>query len=332
MDDVDVRERLRRASAMVSPSPQDPLERLARRRERRKRRERLMAGGVAIALLIGLVGGTVAVLGHIGVRQGPTSGGRDGAMGRLGHRTGSVRALNDGSYVYRTETLTSQGYFTAGSTTLDHLGFTITTWWANDGSGRVGSVCLTPDCQSSYGFGPTGVFGPGGFPTDDDMTGLSTDPAALLVQLEARSADGGSSPEPAFSPGPELTPGVTVGTVLDAIVNILEDPNGSPELKAACFDVARSMPSVAETDGVTDPAGRPAVRLRFAMDTWSSVDYFFDPATHLLMAEDSGGVGSPDQRSTTIYNMGVVDSTDAEPTAGQWLFPPAPQPSPSPSR
>ena len=68
------------------------------------------------------------------------------------------------------------------------------------------------------------------------------------------------------------------------------------------------------------------------MDTWSSVDYFFDPATHLLMAEDSGGVGSPDQRSTTIYNMGVVDSTDAEPTAGQWLFPPAPQPSPSPSR
>ena len=56
---------------------------------------------------------------------------------------------------------------------------------------------------------------------------------------------------------------------------------------------------------------------------------FFDPTTHLLMAEDSGGVGSADQHSTTIYNVAIVGSTDATPSADQWLFPEAPQPSPS---
>jgi hypothetical protein len=226
--------------------------------------------------------------------------------------------------VYRTGSTTAQGFFTAGSTTMGHFGFTITSWWASDGSGRFEHDCITPDCESGYGFPPTGVFEPGRFPTDDDMTGLSADPAELLTQLEARSGDGGRSPEPAFSPGPELAPGVTVGTVLDAIVNILEDPNGSPELKAACFDVARAMETVEETDGVTDPVGRPAVRLRFAMDTWGSVDYFFDPASHLLMATVSGMDGNGDAGGSTIYSEAIVDSTDATPTGDQWLFPPAP--------
>jgi hypothetical protein len=326
---TDLGERLRR-SGRALPAPQDdPLERLIRRRDRKRRNERLLAAAVSLALVGGVLGGTLAVLSHVGSGRGQQSPAAGGNVlgGSLGPRTGSAPALADGSFVYRTQVHSSQESFTAGSSTVDHLSFMIQTWWANDGSGRVEYTCITPDCENSYGFGPTGVFDPGQFPTDDDMTGLSADPEKLVLELIARSSDDGSSPEPAFSPGPELKPGVTVGAVLDAIVNILDDPNGSPELKAACFDVARSMPTVEEADDASDPAGRPAIRLRFSMDTWGSVDYFFDPATHLLMAEVSGGAGTGDAGSTTIYNEGIVDSTDATPTADQWLFPEAP-PSP----
>jgi hypothetical protein len=325
---IDLGERLKRASRALPAPGDDPLDRLVRRRDRARRNERLLAGAVSLALVGGVLGGTLAVLGHVGSGRGQQSPAAGGNVlgGSVGPLTGSAPALADGSFVYRTQTLSSQGFFTAGSTHMDELGFTITTWWANDGSGRVEYTCITPDCENSYGFGPTGVFEAGAFPTDDDMSTLSSDPEKLRVELVARSSDGGSSPEPAFSPGPETKPGVTVGTVLDAIVNILDDPNGSPELKAACFDVARTMPTVEEADDVSDPAGRPAIRLRFSMDTWGSVDYFFDSSTHLLMAEVSGGAGTGDTGSTTIYNEGIVDSTDATPTADQWLFPPAPQP------
>jgi len=316
--------RLQRSGAGLPPPGGDPLERLVRRRDGKRRNERLMAGVVSLALVGGVLGGSLVVLQHMSRAPGHV------AIGPMGARTGTAPALPDGSYVYRTATLTSQGYFTVGSNQLDHLAFTMTTWWANDGSGRVEHGCITSGCETSYGFGPSGVFDAGAFPTDDDVTGLSSDPQTLLTQLEARSGAGGNSPEPAFSPGPELADGVTVGAVLDAAVNILEDPNGSPELKAACYDVIRGMPTVEETDGVTDPAGRPAVQLRFEMDTWGPVDYFFDPTTHLLMAEDSGGVGSADHHRATIYHVAIVGSTDATPAADQSLFPEAPQPSPSP--
>ena len=317
-NDSELGGRLRRAAQMVKV-PDDPFERLQRRRRVKQRNERLMAGAVSMVLVGGLVAGTLTVLAHARHGSGTILPGSNGQGLRGGVMQGL--GLEPGDYVYRTVTLTSQGYFTAGSTQLDQLSFTLETWWASDGSGRVEYTCITPDCDTQYGFGPAGVFGPGGFPTDDDMTGLSGDPAELLPQLEARSVDGGQSPEPAFSPGPELTPGVTVGSVLDAVVNILEEPNGSLELKAACFAVASDMPSVERTDDATDPAGRPAIRLRFSMDTWGSADYYFDPSTHLLMAETGGGAGTPEEHSSWIYDMGIVGSTDDKPGDGHWLFP-----------
>jgi hypothetical protein len=321
---TDLGERLRVAGTNLPAPEGDALERLVRRRERGRRNERVLSAVVSLALVGGVLAGTLVVFGRVGGTGTSAGSGGDYHLGtHLGMRTGSAPALADGSFVYRTQTVTTHG---DGVVDPADLAYTITTWWANDGSGRLEYSCITPpDCQSENGFGPTGVFGPGAFPTDDDMTGLSSDPDKLVLELIARSGDGGSSPEPAFSPGPELKPGVTVGTVLDAIVNILDDPNGSPELKAAAFDVARSMPTVDEADGMTDPAGRSAIRLRFSMDTWGSVDYFFDPATHLVMAEVSGGPGTTDASSTTIYDEGIVDSTDATPTADQWLFPQAPQ-------
>jgi hypothetical protein len=146
------------------------------------------------------------------------------------------------------------------------------------------------------------------------MTGLSTDPAALKEQLLERTAPGGSSPEPPVSPGPDLAPGVTEGGLLYAIDSLLQDPNGSPEVKAAVFEVARSLSSVKESTGV-DPAGRQAIVLDLAYGTpLFPQGYFFDPATHLLMA-----IRSSDD-VYQLYDRGIVDSTDAVPSGDQWLF------------
>ena len=293
---------------MVNP-PDEPFERLQRRRGRKHRNERLLAGAVSLALVGAVLGGTLLVLGN---RQHGTPGSQPGSSGShpLGAAgmTGAAPAMPAGAFAYVKQIMVQpQGTMT------------IETWWAADGSGRLEHSCSNPDCTKDYGFPPSGVFEPGKFPTDDDMTGLSSDPATLQAQLIVRTAPGGRSPEPAFSPGPELAPGVTVGSLLDAIVNILEDPNGSPELKAAAFDVAAAQPGVQQRSGV-DPAGRPATILEFAMDTGGPVDYSFDPTTHLLMAE-----GAPGQDSTyTLYDRGIVASTDAAPTGDQWLFPSAP--------
>jgi len=42
-----------------------------------------------------------------------------------------------------------------------------------------------------------------------------------------------------------------------------EEANGSPDLRAALFQVAERIPGVQITEDTTDPAGRPATRLDF---------------------------------------------------------------------
>jgi hypothetical protein len=308
----DLGERLRRAGELVPP-PDDPFDRLVRRRDGHRRRERIVAGAVAMVLAVGVLGSALFVLSRAG-RHGtgtPATGstGQKNPTIKKGKMQGTHLALADGQYLYRRWT-----------NMRSDVAFVVETWWANDGSGRVEVRCITPNCDQSYGFGPQGTFGPGQFPTDDDLTGLSTDPSELLSQLLARTAPGGSSPEPPVSPGPELKPGVTVGGLLYAIDSLLEDPNGSPDLKAAVYDVTAGAETVQVTEGMTDPAGRPATVLEFAYGSDPAMDYYFDPTNHLLMA-----ITSPlDQCGFSTFDQGIVDSTDATPTGGQWLFPESP--------
>jgi hypothetical protein len=288
--------------------PDDPYERLLRRQDRGRRRERVVAGALALALMAGLVGGGLVALGRVGGH----------GTARTGAGLGPVApALGDGQYLYVRWTMVDP---TVGSVTQS--------WWGTDGSGRTQFDCTVAGCDQpkcnesgsfcdSYSGPPDATYGPGRFPTDDDLTGLSTDPDELLPQLLARTAPGGHSPEPAFSPGPELTPGVTMGSLLDAIENILEDPNGTPELKVAVFQVASGLQGVTVDRGVTDPAGRPATSLTFTVED-AQRSYFFDPNTGLLMA-----VSWPSTPGTHwLYDQGIVPSTTATPSGDQWLFPP----------
>ncbi len=307
----DVGDRLRRSTQEVNPPDGDPFERLQRRRARKHRRERLLAGGISVALVGALIAGSLMVLHGTRTRAG---GAASGGAASGGGPSVPVE-LQPGQYLYMKQTLVLHGDT-----------FTTETWWATDGSGRQRITCSTKDCvtdsgpgyTSAYGTEGDETFGPGRFPTDDDLTGLSTDPDTLRQQLIDRTAPGGRSPEPAFSPGPELGPGVTVGGLLSAIANILQDPNGQPALKAAVFEVAAGVPGVDVRTGTTDPDGRVATSLRFPVEFGATFDYYFDPTTELLM-----GYAPTGTEYFTEFDQGIVGSTDITPTGDQWVFPPA---------
>jgi hypothetical protein len=133
-----------------------------------------------------------------------------------------------------------------------------------------------------------------------------------------RTSPSGRSPEPAFSPGPEFTPGVTVGSVLDAVEKILTDPNAQPDLQGAVFQVASGMDGVLVREHQLDPAGRAATVLVVpGIDGGAASNWYFDPATSLIM-----GYGPTDGSREFTFDQGIVDSTEAVPSGDQWLFPP----------
>jgi hypothetical protein len=305
---TDLREPLDRASKLVS-NPADPYGRLVARRTRKRRNERLTAGFVALVVVGAAIGVTAAAL-HSTSRHRRTTGSGS-----------SAPALQPGQYLYRQETIQPGPD--------DPNGVVIQTWWATDDSGRVTDVCPDP---CNYGV-DAGTFGPGKFPGDSDVSGLSTDPDVLFDQMIQRTSPSGSSPEPAFSPGPELASGVTAGSLRVAVQELLMDPNGSPDLRAALFEVAQRIPGMEVTEGTTDPSGRPATKLSFELPrlpgepggTW---ELYFDQASGQMMAERfvaAPGAASP---GGMVFNEGIVDSIDVVPTGDQWLFPPAPVPSP----
>jgi hypothetical protein len=301
MDDRDLGTRLRESSRRVMPTIElDAVERgRAAGRRRRQRRDAAAAVVVSVAVIGGLFAG-LRFQSHSGtaVRAGDGSG-----------TIAAQPALAAGEFLYIKRAIVSD----AGRIVTQ-------TWWGTDGSGRIDFHCTIPNCGDVYGSGPTGTFGPGKLPTDDDVTGLSSDPSVLLGQMEQRTAPGGRSPEPEFSPGPQLTAGVTAGSLWDAASNILDDPTGGPDLRAALFDVVSGIPGVVVHHDVTDPVGRSAVGLELAsIGAGGGASWlYFDPTTHQLMA-----AGAPGSSDYTLYDEGVVTSTESAPSDGQWLFPPA---------
>jgi hypothetical protein len=267
---------------------------------------------VSLALVAALVVGSLAV-----IDATRTGNGNPAAGGGRGEGPATPVELLPGQYLYMRQTLAYHG----GT-------FSTETWWATDGSGRMRITCSTRDCVTDTGPGYLGAYGSPGdetfaagkFPVDDDPSGLSTDPDTLRQQLVERTAPSGASPEPVFSPGPELAPGVTVGSVLYAIENLLNDPNGDPAVKAAVFQVAGGLEGVQTRTGGTDPVGRPATVLIFpGVDGGPASNWYFDPASYQFM-----GNGPANGTKLITVEQGSVVSTDVTPTGDQWFFPPAP--------
>jgi hypothetical protein len=291
----DLGERLRRAGELVA-APERPFERLLERRDRRRRRERLLAGGVGMAVAVAAIGGAVFAVGRA---EAPSPGLSAEAKAR-----DPRLILDPGEFSYVRTVRTSE----TGQAVVE-------TWWGPDGSGRVRSSSTDPN----YGVPGEGSWGSGDFPIESDLSGLSTDPSVLVQQIRERSAPGGASPQPDVTPGDGQSQ--ESGSLWRAIDRLLELPNSTPELRSAIYEVAAGVPGVEETTGASDPVGRDALMLEFVSEG-ERQDLFFDPQTlQLMAATDVALSGEHGAVHEIVVEAGIVDSTEATPDADERFFP-----------
>jgi hypothetical protein len=279
---TDLRNDLERARTSAPPIRLD-LNDVYRRQDTKEVRRRvgalILALGICAALVVGLLSVVRAQPGH-------------GAAPAFGDPSGPSLALADGEYVYTQVHCVVQGQRNDGLSCPD-----VQTWWALDGSGRT----ISGEQDET--------FEPGRFPTDTgDLSYLSLDAATLEQQLRDRTAPGGASPEPyaEFTPGPGQEGHVTAGLVR-AIGELLFDPNATPGLKAALFDVLAGLQGMHVVEGSADPVDRPAIELR--IETEEQVhQWWFDPQTYqLLEYQDAYADGT--SLIWIVQRSGVTDST-----------------------
>jgi len=197
-------------------------------------------------------------------------------------------------------------------------------WWALDGSGRI----KVDQSDDAYGLPDPGTYGPGQYPHETDLSGLSTDPGTLADQIRGRSGPGGSSPQPAVTPGPGQEP--TTGGLWRALVDLLDEPNATPALRAALFTVGQGITGVETLSGVQDPMGRPAVALRITTEG-ARHEIFFDPSTLQPMAFTDTGLDGTWNGTMIVAEAGFTANTTDTPQGDQRFFPPMEGPVPSPS-
>jgi hypothetical protein len=309
--DEELRERLRRASGMIRP-PEDPLEGLHRRRVAKRRHDRLAAGGVALVLFVAAVGGSLYALrgGSQGLRH--AAGGGDPSL-----------VLAPGQYFYGRMTIVLPTETDGENIMMQGGTVVIESWWAEDASGRLRGT----NDGAGYGLPQEGTWEAGEFPIVDDISELSLDPATLYEQLRQRSAPDGASPQPLVTPTGNDQSSET-GGLWRAVKYLLEWPNATPEFRAALLQAAELVPGVHRVEGVTDPVGRSAYGLTIDIENFSDrIDV--DPTTLQPLALES----TLDGQTSALYQIweeGIVDSTEAPPSGGQWFTPEPTEPMPEP--
>jgi hypothetical protein len=309
---MDETKQLLERAAAAAPPPSLDREVLGRRRDRRRRRERLFAGAVGLGVTAALIAWALVTVPLESSGSVPSQGNPLPAA-----TTAPLTAAAGQYYVQRIRETTTCATTTCpgGDVGVDLLA---TIWWAPDMSGRIDAPRHT-----NYGL-HAGTYAPGSFPTEGDTSAFPTEPPALQAFLLDRSASGGASPGPGE---PTPTPGVDgrTGDLWRSIANLLADPaaygDTTPALRAALAEVAAGLPMATVHTGATDPAGRPAIRIR--VHAFQAVtDLFIDPASHdLLSVVDTMGDGWVG--TYTVLRAGVTDSTDVMPTADQSSIPAA---------
>jgi hypothetical protein len=314
MDDTRIDQKLRTVRDVSRP-PEPAYERLLRRRDRKRRNARVASAVTAFVVAAGAVVGVALAFGmHGSDKQAPHVPATNPVNPEL--------VAQPGQYYYW-KTVRPM----PGEDVIEEI------WWGEDGSGRY----QADSTNRNYGTPKSQTWGPGDFPgmfpLETDLSKLSTDPVALLEQLQERTASGGASPEPQVTVGPGLSP--ETSSLWRSIANLVGMGNATPSLRAAIFDVTRGLPGVEERSGKLDPVGRTAVTLSVQLGDYycgGEDTMYFDPETHLLLASD-GDLGCVP--SLIVVAGGIVDSRSEVVSPGEGLIPEPsaelPEPSPSPS-
>jgi hypothetical protein len=147
---------------------------------------------------------------------------------------------------------------------------------------------------------------------------LPTEPAALRNAIEGQP--GGSAP-------PQAASSQNGNTTVQRLLEILEEPEASPQLAAAAFAALGEIPGIKHEGEATDAAGRKGEALSSEDDTGFGRRVIFDPATSKVLSNAEMVLGAP---STKTYGVpagtvfrekaflasGVVDSDRATKPAG----------------
>jgi hypothetical protein len=224
-----------------------------------------------------------------------------------------------GQFVYTKSTSVNIDMWAPGD---GHEAFSVTqpvtreAWIGLDGSGRLlqtnGTASFpTPADEAAWrdagspglrnGATSDDAFAAGGL-SFVDLSGLPTDPDALLQVIEERSIVGGP-------PGDAET--------FTLIGDLLRETYATPELRASLYEVAAGLPGVQLVGNVRDASGRPGIAVAYDHDGARN-ELIFDPETAVLLGEstvvtDVGAMGLPMETvlSSAVYlASGVVDSTD----------------------
>ena len=255
---------------------------------------------------------------------GPGRRGAGGSRGAASRRRSRRRkqpaapAPEPGQFVYTKSTSVNIGMWAPGG---GHEAFSVTqpvtreAWIGPDGSGRLlqtnGTAAFpTPADEAAWkaagspdlrdGATSDDAFAAGGL-SFVDLSGLPTDPDALLQVIEDRTIVGGP-------PGDAET--------FTLIGDLLRETYASPALRAALYEVAAGLPGVELIGNVRDASGRPGVAVAYEHDGARN-ELIFDPETAVMLGESSvvteaGAMGLPvgTVLSSAVYlASGVVDST-----------------------
>jgi len=134
------------------------------------------------------------------------------------------------------------------------------------------------------------------------LSGLPTDPEALRLKVENRSAGSAAvEPSPADSP--------RGGATVERLLNILSEPIASPALRAAAFDALAEVPGIGLRRGVVDAAGRRGDAIGWTRGRGFGRRYIFDPRTAKILAEAEMIIGSPSTREYGVPAETVFQET-----------------------
>ena len=285
--------------------PREPqaLRLLRERRDRRTLRRRVAAGAVGVAITVVIAGVGVAVL-EADDALPPVPGGSANPTVPL--------TADPGDY-----------YYTRAWSWYPGEGISVGEMWVGpDGSGRMlreeRSHLQSPEDQ---------MFGSGDFP-GVFVPELATDPGELLRQLTERASTG--QPLATTSPGRTVERSKLLRSLEDLFANTLSDRFVVvvPEQKLALFQVASTLDEIVVEEAMTDPFGRPAVRLSWVVDyetgSGSLVVWYFEPSTGQFMGELWVDARSGEIESAHfVTHAGVVPSREDRPTPGASYVPEA---------
>ena len=299
--------------AQQAPAPDFSIDDVLRRRGRLERRRRLTAGIVAGGITLALVALALTSFGPLGTDRIQVPHG--GAGLPPASRQPVTVGPNDYTYqhvVYSRECPgTPDGDTTVGVVEGEAVcpGSTVDleSWWKADGSGRI-----MVNEKKNYGI-DAGVFAPGEFPTEGDLSAFPLNPDDLRAFLLERSASDGASPRPDVTPSPGVP--LEEGLLWNAIQDYLGDTqylNTTPALRASMLEVLATLPMVNVDLQGHDSVGRDAIALRFVAYA-ADIVVFVDPATHDFLGMTQTYLEGGWTGSVVVESAGATTASDEVP-------------------